>query len=109
MQNCQFLEICRQNTKLVQKHSQKNDQDVILHYISLSIYPLRSPKFCRFAKVIVILIMTAQVLFFYVFLFKKDLHLNAIEGAKNISAVSSAKNSKYENLTDKKILPCGKS
>ena len=53
--------------------------------------------------------MTAQVLFFYVFLFEKDLHLNAIEGAKNISAVSSAKNSKYENLTDKKILPCGKS
>ena len=36
--------------ELVQKRSQKSNKDVILHYISLPIYPLLFPKFCPIQK-----------------------------------------------------------
>ena len=112
----------------MQKRSQKLNYDVILHYISLPIYPLHYPKFCPiqkhnknaekllvfgendsrrwsnflqthifwnfdhisriynqinyrniwFLKVIMILIMTTQVLFFNDFS-EKDPHFNAVE------------------------------
>ena len=38
--NCWFFEICRRIWQLVRKRSQKNNQNVILHYILLPIYPL---------------------------------------------------------------------
>ena len=126
-----FLKIVSKIQQLVQKRSQKINYDVILHYISLPIYPLHFPKFypiqkhkkntkklsvfdendsrclsnflqthifwnfdhisriCNeinyrniwFPKVILILIMTEQVLFFNVFS-KKEPHLNVIENLK---------------------------
>ena len=36
--------------QLVQKYLQKKNQDIILHYISLLIYPLRFPKFWPIQK-----------------------------------------------------------
>ena len=41
-----FLKFVGKIQELLRKRSQKNHKDVILHYISLPIYPLLFPKFC---------------------------------------------------------------
>ena len=48
--NCRFFENCRRIQQLGRKRSQKINFDVILHYISLPIYPLHFPKFCLIQK-----------------------------------------------------------
>ena len=40
-----FLKFVGEIQQLIWKRSQKNNQDIILHDISLSIYPLPFPKF----------------------------------------------------------------
>ena len=45
-----FLKIVDEIQKLVRKRSKKINYEVILHYISLPIYPLRFPKFCPIQK-----------------------------------------------------------
>ena len=45
-----FLKLVDEIQQLVRKRSQKNNQGVILHYISLLIYPLHFPKFCPIQK-----------------------------------------------------------
>ena len=44
--NVGFLKIVAEIQQLAWKRSQKINYDVILHYISLPIYPLHFPKFC---------------------------------------------------------------
>ena len=41
-----FMKIVGEIQQLVRKRSQKINYDVILHYVSLPIYPLHFPKFC---------------------------------------------------------------
>ena len=41
-----FLKFVSEIQQLVQKHSLKNNQNLILHYISLPIYSLYFQKFC---------------------------------------------------------------
>ena len=45
-----FLKFIGEMQQLVRKRSQKNNKDVILHYVSLPIYQLRFPKFCPIQK-----------------------------------------------------------
>ena len=45
-----FLKIVGEIQQLGRKRSQKINFDVILHYISLPIYPLHFPKFCPIQK-----------------------------------------------------------
>ena len=45
-----FLKIVGKTQQLVWKCSQKINYDVILHYISLAIYPLHFPKCCPIQK-----------------------------------------------------------
>ena len=45
-----FLKFVGEIQQLVQKRSQKNNQNIILHYISLPIYPFHFPKFCPLQK-----------------------------------------------------------
>ena len=46
----EFLKFVGDIQQLVQKFSQKINLEVILHYISLPIYPLYFPKFCPIRK-----------------------------------------------------------
>ena len=48
--NVGFLKIVGEIQQLAWKRSQKINYDVILHYISLPIYPLDFPKFCPIQK-----------------------------------------------------------
>ena len=45
-----FLKFVSEIQQLVQKRSQKNNHNVILHYILLPIYPLHFSKFCFIQK-----------------------------------------------------------
>ena len=45
-----FLKFVYEIQQLVWKRSQKNDYDVILHYLSHPIYPLHVPKFYPIQK-----------------------------------------------------------
>ena len=45
-----FLKFVDEIQELVRKRSQKSNKDVILHNISLSIYPSLFPKFCPIQK-----------------------------------------------------------
>ena len=45
-----FLKTVGEMQQIVQKRSQKINYDVILHYISLPIYPLHFPKLCPIQK-----------------------------------------------------------
>ena len=45
-----FFKFVSEIKQLVPKRSQKNNQEVILHYISVPIYPLDFQKFCAIQK-----------------------------------------------------------
>ena len=45
-----FLKFVGKIQQVVWKSSQKNNYDVILHYVSLPIYLLHFPKFCSIQK-----------------------------------------------------------
>ena len=45
-----FFKFIGKIQQLVRKRSQKNIHEVILHYISLPIYPLYFPEFCPIQK-----------------------------------------------------------